>query len=159
MSSRLYCTHYWLLHFYLTFCIITILPLIEMQERIWKKKRTVNRIDLGEASSLNGCVWASTLWARTAMNLYVSTGLLACPFAHLLVPLTHFLALHCSLRSTALIRLLNHLWESEWLNDSKQPGFVPMCFGLFAPTDYWRILRDVHSKRFRRITTSHYGPE
>ena len=41
------------------------------------------------------------LWARTTKNTHWSTGPLAPPFAHLLVPLTCSLALHCLLCSRA----------------------------------------------------------
>ena len=44
------------------------------------------------------------LWFRTAKNQDVSTGLLACPFARSLAPLTHLLALHCLLRSRTPLR-------------------------------------------------------
>ena len=41
------------------------------------------------------------LWARSTKNLDESTGSLARPFARSLPPLTHLLALHCSLCSRA----------------------------------------------------------
>ena len=39
------------------------------------------------------------------------------------------LALCCTRLFT---HLLSHLWGSEWLDDSEQPGFVSQCFGFFA---------------------------
>ena len=50
-----------------------------------------------------------TLWSRITKNPDVSTGPHTRPFAHLLAPLTHLLALPCSLCSHALLHSLIHL--------------------------------------------------
>ena len=61
-----------------------------------------------------------TLWSRITKNSDCSAGLLACPFAHLLV-CTHLLALPCLLRLRAplclLIRSFIHSLTCGKLND------------------------------------------
>ena len=89
-------------------------------------------------SSIYDLVWprkwpAHVQWFGTAKNWDKSTGPRALPFAHLLAPLTHFLAPHCSLRSSAPLRLsvcsLTHSLlssgKSQWLDVSKWSGLVP----------------------------------
>ena len=51
---------------------------------------------------------AAALWLRRATNRDASTGLLACPFACSLSPLTHLLAPHSSLRALHCAHLLSH---------------------------------------------------
>ena len=68
------------------------------------------------------------LWSRTAKNTDCSTGPLARPLAHSLAPLTHLLALDCSLRPRpplrSLVRSLSHFAHSLTL---LTPSLVGKC--------------------------------
>ena len=66
---------------------------------------TRNRLNRGK----NTLSRRKALWARITKNPDCSTGPLARPFAHLLAPLTHLLALPCSLCSHAPLHSLIHL--------------------------------------------------
>ena len=76
-------------------------------------------------------VWTTKNWDK-------GTGPRALPFAHLLAPLTHFLAPHCSLRSSAPLRLsvcsLTHSLTPEFWENS-----IIRCLKMiwFGPTVTW----------------------
>ena len=78
------------------------------------------------------------LWSRIAKNPDVSTGPLALPFAHSLVPFTHLLAPHCSLHSRAtlhsLVRLLTYSRSRGKKNDSMA---ILVSFFLFWTIVWW----------------------
>ena len=85
------------------------------------------------------------LWPRTIKNLDVNTVPLARPFNHSLAPLTHSLALHCSLGSHAtlclFVRLLTYSlpssWENEWLMPQNQAFLNQSGMG-----GNWNIMRE-----------------
>ena len=77
-------------------------------------------------------LWSGPQWFRTAKNRDVSTGPLVCSLVgshHSLVRLLH--TARCA-RARSFVGSLAHwvpsLWESNSLNVSKRPGFVPLSW-------------------------------